>query len=86
MYLPFFSIRHSHAEAGAMLLRQALYHAGTLGGRVCALCLSPQNPLFNQLDIKDHAHGIEVYRVVFPSVGPVAESRLFAPQPELALL
>ena len=86
VYLPFFSIRHSHAEAGAMLLRQALHHAGTLGGRVCALCLSPQNPLFSQLDITDHAHGIEIYRVIFPSVGPAAENRLFAPQPELALL
>lgn len=86
VYLPFFSIRQSHVKAGDALLRRALHQAGTLGGRVCALCLSEHNPLSRELGLRGPAGRIGVYRVLFPGKSAAGNGRLFAPQPELALL
>ena len=84
--LPFFSIRQSHAKAGDFMLRQALYYAGTMGGQVCALSLSEQNPLRRDLTLKGWSRRIRIYRVLFHGAGTTTEGRFFAPQPELALL
>lgn len=85
-YLPFFSVRHSHAKAGGILLRLASFHAGTLGARAGVICLSEQNSLGRELGLSGRASRIRIYRILFPGKGTVGESRLFAPQPEIALL
>ena len=86
VYLPFFSIRHNHAKAGLVLLEHALRRAGARGGRVCALALAEQNPLHRSLGLKGQIRRVRIYRVIFPGSGKPSEGRLFAPQPELALL
>ena len=86
VFLPFFNIRHSHAEAGGILLRRAMHYAGTLGGQLCALCLSEQNPLGREMGVKGQSSRIGIYRVVFSGRGAAAEGRFFAPQPDLSLL
>jgi hypothetical protein len=86
VFLPFFSIRHNHADAGKVMLHRAILHAGTLGGKICALCLSGQNPLSRELGGKGIIRRIGVYRIVFQDRSAASEGRLFDPQPELALL
>jgi hypothetical protein len=84
--LPFFSILHRHVEAGKLLLKRAAHQAGAKGGQICSLSLSVQNPLLRRLDLKGLSRHIRIYRVVFPGPGLNRERKLFAPQPELALL
>ena len=87
VFLPFFSLRHSHAKAGELLLRRAQQYAGALEARICSLGLSEQNPLRHELHLKGRTRRIRIYRVLFPGSGTTAaEARYFAPQPEIALL
>jgi hypothetical protein len=84
IHLPFFTVLHSHAQAGKALLERAMEQAANLGGQVCALSLSIHNPLRRILGLKGESRVIRIYRLIFP--GAAGEGERFAPQPEFALM
>ena len=86
VYAAFFCLRPSHAACAGALVRRALHHAAQKGATVCALGISPRNPIMDKLPLSAaYSYRTGIYRVLLGQQEKGAPGG-FSPQPEIALL
>lgn len=86
VFLPFFHLQGGHSALADFLLRRALHKAAGKGAALCALGLSPQNPLRRRIALPVHTYRTRIYRVQFPGALLAGSDVTIATQPEIALL